>query len=214
MSKGVSDKLLQQNFQRLDLPDADIYWSPAWLDTPEADKLLQTLTDTLAWEAREIKMFGRVLPQPRLTAWYGEPAARYTYSGLSWDPLPWTEELAALRKRLERLCLIDFNSVLANLYRDGADSMGWHSDDEKELGPEPVIASLSLGAERDFQFRHRSRKSLPTETIRLTHGSLLLMAGSTQHHWKHQLPKRKRVSAPRINLTFRQIKGGGLAGGA
>ena len=194
------------NGKRLDLPDAEIYWWPNWLVNQEADQLLQKLTETLAWEAREIRMFGKWLPQPRLTAWYGAPEAHYRYSGLDWEPRPWTPELADLRQRLEAACNTSFNSVLANLYRHGQDSMGWHSDAEPELGAQPVIASISLGATRDFQLRHKTRKDVPTETLQLSHGSLLLMAGPTQHFWKHQLPKRKRVSEARINLTFRQIR--------
>lgn len=142
---------------------------------------------------------------PRRCAWYGDPGARYAYSGLPLEPLPWTQALAGLRKALESHLGAPFNSVLANWYRDGHDRMGWHADDEASLGPEPLIASLSLGAPRRFALRHRTRRDLPTAAITLEHGSLLVMAGPTQRCWKHALPAMARVTDPRINLTFRYV---------
>ncbi len=188
----------------LPLPDADIQLIPDFLTPAQADDLLQQLKTTIHWEQRSIKMFGKVLPQPRLTAWYGDPDARYTYSGLTWEPLPWTDALTSVKTQLETATQLSFNSVLLNLYRNGQDSMGWHSDDEPELGKNPAIASLSLGATRRFHLQHRSNKTLK-HPLDLTHGSLLLMQGPTQHHWRHQLPKSKRVTEPRINLTFRTV---------
>lgn len=148
-------------------------------------------------------MFGRTVPAPRLEAWYGDPGAAYTYSGLAHEPLPWTAELQDLRERVESATATTFNSVLANLYRSGADSNGWHADDEPELGEQPVIASLSLGATRRFLLRHRA--SGERVELMLEAGSLLVMRGATQQCWQHCVPKQRTVQAPRINLTFRRV---------
>lgn len=186
------------------LPDADLRYAPHWLAAPEAAALLATLRATLNWQQQPIRMFGRWVLQPRLTAWYGDTGAGYTYSGLHHAPLPWTTELLALRQRLIAETGFAFNSVLCNCYRNGTDSMGWHSDDEPELGNNPTIASVSLGGPRRFLLRrktdHRSRHELVLES-----GSLLLMHGTTQHQWQHSLPRTARPVAERINLTFRQI---------
>lgn len=189
---------------RLPLADGDLFWVPDFLDAPTADRLLRRLARELAWRQEHIRLFGRRVAQPRLSVWYGDAGARYRYSSLDLFPLPWSRSLAALRGRLDDLLNAGFNSVLANLYRDGRDSMGWHSDDEPELGPEPVIASLSLGATRRFQLRHRTRRNERCE-LELTNGSLLVMAGSTQQFWQHQVSKTRRPVGPRINLTFRRI---------
>ena len=189
------------------LPQADLLFDPAFLPGAEADALLAGLTAEVAWEQRAIRMFGQQLPQPRLTAWYGDPAARYTYSGLTWEPRPWTPALHALRQRLEAATRTRFNSVLLNRYRDGRDSMGWHSDDEPELGPAPAIASLSLGATRRFRLRPRAGLAHAPFGLDLPHGSLLLMRGPTQHHWQHALPKTARPVGERLNLTFRWVAG-------
>ena len=148
-------------------------------------------------------MFGRTLPSPRRTAWYGDHA--YRYSRLTWSPRPWTDELIKIKTRIETLCDAPFNGVLLNLYRDGRDSMGWHSDDEAELGPAPVIASLSLGAPRRFVFRCRA-DAADKHALELPHDSLLIMRGDTQANWQHALPKTAKPVAPRINLTFRWIE--------
>jgi alkylated DNA repair dioxygenase AlkB len=152
-------------------------------------------------------MFGREVTAPRLTAWFGDPHASYVYSGVRHDPVPWTPTLADLRARVERATEHAFNSVLLNFYRDGEDSVSWHSDDEPELGAQPVIASLSLGATRVFQLKHKRRADLARVDIELSHGSLLLMSGNCQSHWKHQIPKRRGRTrpGPRINLTFRRV---------
>ena len=144
---------------------------------------------------------------PRLQAWFGEAHCRYAYSGLQLPPLPWTPALLELRARVEGLAGRPFNSVLLNYYRDGRDSVSWHSDDEKELGPDPVVASLSLGAPRRFQMKHRSRGDLPRPAWELGHGSLLLMGRGSQTGWRHQLPKQPGVKEARVNLTFRSIVG-------
>lgn len=185
------------------MPGADVTFAPAWLDSEAADALLAVLLAELPWEVHRIRMFGRVVDSPRLSAWIGDEDAAYRYSGTRFVPHPWTPVLAALRDHVADACNAGFNSVLANLYRDGSDRMGWHSDDEPELGPEPLIASLSLGAERTFRFRAKAGGE--PLAIDLPHGSLLRMAGSTQRLYKHELPVRKRVAGPRINLTFRWI---------
>ena len=189
------------------LPQADLLFDPAFLPEPEATVLLAELTAEVAWEQRAIRIFGQEIPQPRLTAWYGDPAARYTYSGLRWEPRPWLPALHALRQRLEAATGTRFNSVLLNLYRDGRDSMGWHADDEPELGPAPAIASLSLGAARRFRLRPRAGLTHAPFGLDLAAGSLLLMRGPTQQHWQHALPKTARPVGPRLNLTFRWVAG-------
>ncbi|MES2130056.1 MAG: alpha-ketoglutarate-dependent dioxygenase AlkB [Pseudomonadota bacterium] len=164
-------------------------------------QVLRELIDGTDWRAEHITVYGKQYLQPRLTAWHGE--ARYAYSGLSLDPLPWTPLLAAIRDAVQAVTACRFNSVLLNYYRDGQDSMGMHSDDEAELGPEPAIASLSFGATRTFILKHKRRKL--RHTIVLTDGSLLLMHGPTQHNWLHGIHKESRPCGARVNLTFRYI---------
>lgn len=191
---------------QLSLPEAEVYLVPNFIAPAAQPQLQQTLEQEAAWRQEEIRMFGKAVPQPRLTAWYADAGKSYTYSGLRWEPLPWLPALRELRHQLEQTTGAAFNSVLLNLYRHGQDSMGWHSDDEPELGRNPIIASITLGAPRIFAFRHRQ---LPDQKLRLTlpSGSLLLMAGATQHHWQHQLPKTAKAVEPRVNLTFRYILG-------
>jgi alkylated DNA repair dioxygenase AlkB len=188
------------------LPDGLIYHLPRFLPTPDATAVLEALASGPGWEQHRLMLFGRERLTPRLCAWYGDPDARYAYSGKALEPLPWTAPLAALRERLEVALGVRFNSVLANLYRNGADSMGWHSDDEASLGPQPVIASLSLGATRRFMLRHRRRRDVPPMSLLLEHGSLLLMVGDTQRHWHHAVPKTRQPVGTRINLTFRHVR--------
>ncbi|WP_035565058.1 alpha-ketoglutarate-dependent dioxygenase AlkB family protein [Hymenobacter sp. IS2118] len=192
-------------FSTLPLPQADLLFDPAFLPLTEADALLAQLIREVAWEQRSIRMFGKELPQPRLTAWYGDPDAHYSYSGLAWEPQPWTPVLLQLRQRIEAATGAAFNSVLLNYYRNGRDSMGWHADDEPELGPVPAIASLSLGATRRFRLRPRAGLAAAPYGLDLPTGSLLLMRGPTQQHWQHALPKTARPMGPRLNLTFRQV---------
>ena len=187
------------------LPGASLTLLPDWLERERADRLFDELRDTLPWSVHRLRMFGRTVDSPRLSAWIGDPAATYRYSGTDFAPHPWTEALSALRERLERELEVPFNSVLANLYRTGRDAMGWHSDDEPELGPQPAIASVSLGGERRFALKHRQDATLH-RTFELPHGSLLVMAGDTQHLYRHALPRTAREVAPRINLTFRWIE--------
>ena len=190
--------------QRLDLPDADVRLDPAWLSAADADALFDTLRASLHWENHAVRLFGRQQPAPRLSCWIGDRAARYHYSGVTRLPGAWTPALAAVRACLRDALEIDFNSVLANLYRDGRDAMGWHADNERELGPAPVIASVSLGATRRFVLKHRG--GTPRLALDLPPGSLLLMQGATQSNYRHALPRTARAVGPRINLTFRQVR--------
>ena len=189
----------------LSLPDAEVLLDVHFLAPAEAATLLAELTATVAWRQEPIKLFGREVMQPRLTAWYGDPDATYRYSGLRLEPLPWLPALQQLRARLEAATGARFNSVLLNLYRSGQDSMGYHADDEPELGPAPVIASLTLGATRTF--RLKSRPGVPAQALSLPlpAGSLLVMRGETQQNWLHALPKTVRPVGPRLNLTFRLV---------
>lgn len=175
-----------------------------WLQPGEADALFEALMQQVRWEVHRIVMFGRPVDSPRLSCWIGDPGTGYVYSRTRFEPRPWPPALAALRQRVDAAAGVAMNSVLANLYRDGRDAMGWHSDDEPELGPRPVIASLSLGGTRRFAVKHR-RDPDRKFTLELPHGSLLLMHGDSQAAWKHALPRTARPVRPRINLTFRRV---------
>jgi alkylated DNA repair dioxygenase AlkB len=191
--------------QRFEMPDANVTYYPAYFTSAEGDDFLHNLIETIAWRQETIRMFGKAISQPRLTAWYGDEGAIYTYSNLTNHPLKWTPELLAIKARAETIAQTNFNSVLLNYYRNGQDSMGWHQDNEPELGAHPVIASVNFGATRRFQLRHKKRKDLDTISIDLEHGSLLVMCGTTQECWKHQVPKTTQSIGARINLTFRLI---------
>lgn len=188
----------------LHLRDAHVSWHRHWLPTAEADALQRTLREAVPWEVHRIRLFGRQVDSPRLSCWMGDADARYRYSGTDFVPVPWHPALLPLRERLAGFCGGPFNSVLLNRYRDGDDGMGWHSDNESELGPAPLIASLSLGAERRFLLRRRDDHARKAEVV-LGDGDLLLMGGPTQQHYQHALPKSTRPLAERINLTFRWI---------
>jgi alkylated DNA repair dioxygenase AlkB len=183
--------------------DGELYLLNKFYPSCDADRLFALFKTELAWQEEEIFIFGKWCKVPRLMCWYGDAGATYRYSGVDHQPLPWNDELRSVRKKTEQRCQCTFNSVLANLYRNGSDSMGCHADDEKELGVNPVIASLSFGDERLFRLHHKRRKQ--TVDIQLGHGDLLIMAGVLQHHWVHSLPKTKSLKMPRINLTFRKI---------
>lgn len=187
-----------------DLPDADVRHLAGWLPPAQAGALQAALLRDIPWEVHRIRMFGRWVDSPRLSCWMGDPDARYRYSGADFLPHPWADVLMPLRDRLQEELCTPFNSVLLNRYRSGTDSMGWHSDDEPELGAQPVIASLSLGAARRFLLRHRDHHAAKAEFL-LADGDLLVMAGRTQAHYQHALPKSSRVHGERVNLTFRQI---------
>lgn len=177
---------------------------PNMFGEKEATVLYHQLQHTILWQEKSIIIFGREVMQPRLVAWYGDEGIAYTYSGKTLTALPWTADLRKIKERAEAMTGETFNSVLCNFYRNGQDSMGWHSDDEKELGEEPAIASVSFGTQRKFVLKEKNGSD-KTELI-LDNGSLLFMYGRCQQHYKHALPKSMRVSQGRINLTFRRIK--------
>jgi len=187
------------------LQDADIIYFPAFLSREEADSLFLELLENTPWQQDEITVYGKKHLQPRLTALFGNEGKPYSYSNIVMQPRYWTLPLQKLKSHVENVSETVFTTVLLNYYRDGSDSNGWHADNEKELGTNPVIASLSLGAERNFQLKHNIDASQKKNII-LENGSLLLMKGSTQHFWKHQVPKTTKPIGPRINLTFRVIK--------
>ena len=193
------------NCSEIVIPDAEVFLYPTLLSYHEADQLFDTLKKNIIWEKQKIKLYGEVHDVPRLTAWYGDPNKSYIYSGIKLNTNPWNAVLLKIREKIEKISKIKFNSVLLNLYRSGSDSVSWHSDDEPELGKNPVIGSLSLGETRQFQMKHKFNRDLK-QKILLQHGSFLLMRGKTQHHWLHQIPKRKNFKGERINLTFRVIK--------
>ena len=188
----------------LPLDNAEVAFDARWLPEADADRLLRGLREVVQWEIHRIRLFGREHASPRLSCWIGDSGTGYRYSGSYFEPRPWPPELTGLRERLCAELGTGFNSVLANLYRDGSDCMGWHSDDETELGPAPVIASLSLGATRRFVLKHRREPQRKLE-IALPHGSLLVMSGATQRNYRHALPRTAKPVGERINLTFRRI---------
>ena len=187
-----------------DLQDTRLRYVPDFFNAENANFYFEKLQQEVPWKQDKIKLFGKEHFQPRLSAFFAEKNVNYAYSGLKLKPEDFSEEILQIKKSVEKISRLTFNSCLANLYRDGQDSMGWHSDDEKELGKNPVIASVSFGAERIFHLKNKTDKTLKRK-ISLAHGSLLLMEGATQHNWKHQLPKTKKNIGPRLNLTFRKI---------
>jgi alkylated DNA repair dioxygenase AlkB len=185
--------------------DGEVIFYENFFDYKESNKLLTELSSATKWQQDTIKMFGKSIPLPRLTAWYGDEGKSYTYSGIEQHPEPWTPILSRIKERVEEIAEVTFNSVLLNLYRDGKDSVSWHSDDEPALGQNPIIASVSFGSIRRFKFKHKHDQKQKAD-IDLTPGSLLLMKGETQHYWFHQIAKTTKDVTPRINLTFRIIK--------
>ncbi len=183
----------------------EAYFYPAFFDNTESDALFQSLLTQVNWKQEPIRIFGKEVMQPRLTAWFAEEGKSYSYSGITMEAYPWNETLIKIKSKVEKKADVKFNSALLNLYRDGRDSMGWHRDNEKELGVNPVIASVSFGAMRTFQLREYQTKS-NLRSIPLGHGSMLLMRGETQPYWEHQVPKTNKINAPRINITFRVVK--------
>ena len=174
-----------------------------FFNSVDSNKLLKKFISKLPWESMIIKMFGKDTKIPRLQCWVGDEGCEYRYSGKQLNRQIWSQDLIMIRKKIYKELKIDFNSVLANYYRDGKDSMGWHSDDEKELGPNPTIASISFGSERDLVFRNKISKE--TLAIPQTNGCLILIDGKTQKNWQHSIKKTQKVIGPRINLTFRNI---------
>ena len=172
-------------------------------EIPDPGAYFSALMEEVPWRQESIKVFGKEHEMPRLTCWMGD--APYTYSGLLNSPAPWSRSVSALRRIVEDRAEHEFNGVLLNLYRRGADSMGWHADDEPALGPNPVIASVSLGAQRRFRFKPKPHHHGESTGIDLPSGSVLIMRGQTQANWMHAIPKTSRKIAPRINLTFRSL---------
>jgi len=198
------DLALNKKRLNLNLPDAKISYFPHFLDHDLAGSFFKIFLNELEWRQHPIKIFGKLLPQPRLTSLYGINDQSYTYSNLTLKPHIYTPQLLEINEKLKEFTKVNFTHCLANLYRNGNDSMGWHSDNEKELGKNPIIASLSFGATRRFQLKHKTESTLKYQ-MELEQGSLLLMEGTTQHFWKHQLPKTAKPISSRINLTFRTI---------
>ena len=189
---------------RLDLPDSDIIYYPKFFSKPKVDSYFKNLLTGTAWQQDDIKIFGKVYAQPRLTALYASNDKQYSYSNIIMKPHLFTDMLLDIKSELEKYHPHGFTTCLLNFYRNGRDSNGWHADNEKELGKNPVIASISLGAERMFHLKHNKNPDLKHKMI-LEHGSLLIMQGETQHMWKHQIPKTAKQVGERINLTFRVI---------
>jgi alkylated DNA repair dioxygenase AlkB len=188
----------------INLPDANIRLFPHFLNPDMAAKLFQVFSNKVPWRHDPIKVFGKTYMQPRLTSLHGTTNQGYGYANIRMQAQPMMPELNDILQRIAKIDNSDFNIVLLNLYRDGNDSNGWHADNEKELGQNPVIASVSLGAPRLFKLKHRYDKNLKHQLL-LESGSLLLMSGATQHYWLHQVPKTKKQVGPRINLTFRKV---------
>ncbi|RLQ21204.1 alpha-ketoglutarate-dependent dioxygenase AlkB [Seongchinamella sediminis] len=205
-----SELFAQATLEPLPLAEAELLFCPRIaLGLAAADALGQ-LREQTPWSQESIRLYGKRYLQPRLTAWYGEPGARYRYSGKTYEPLPFTPLLLRLKQVVEQASAAVYNSVLLNYYRDGADAMGLHADDEPELGPEPCIASLSLGETREIYFRHKRRRDLGTFKLALPSSSLLVMRGATQANWKHGIRKLSHACGPRLNLTFRRVYAEGL----
>ena len=187
------------------MQDAEVYYLRHLPLGETSHIVMHRLIDEVSWRAENIVVWGRTYPQPRLIAWYGDMGRNYAYSGINLSPLAWTRVLLDIKSRVKAAARTNFNSVLLNYYRDHRDSMGLHSDDEPELGERPILASLSLGEERTFILKHKSEKALKPVRLKLASGSLLLMKGETQRHWKHGIDKETRPCGPRVNLTFRRI---------
>ena len=192
------------NKEEIIVIENQVFLYPDFFNNQEAGHFLEALIEKIQWQQEQIIVFGRNVTVPRLIAWHGDAHVCYRYSGIDHIASPWNTTLTDIRDRVSDYVSESFNGVLLNLYRNGQDSMGWHSDDEPEMGSHPVIASVSLGQERNFQLRRKDNHKNKINLV-LPHGSLLLMQGNTQLEWQHQLPKSRRVMTPRINLTYRKI---------
>jgi len=188
-----------------DLPDASIEYFPNFFDENQSKELFEKLLKEIPWQQDDITVYGKTHPQPRLTALFGNEGKPYSYSNIVMYPHAWNPILMFIKNEIEEQCNENFTTVLLNLYRDGKDSNGWHADNEKELGRNPVIASVSFGAERSFHLKHNTIADTKQKIV-LENGSLLIMKGTTQHFWKHQIDKTAKPTGPRINLTFRIIR--------
>lgn len=191
--------------QHLNLADSDIRYYPNFISSPEATTYFKSFLEHTQWQQDDITVFGKTYPQPRLTALYANNNKSYSYSNITMQPVVFTNELLEIKNKVEELAKISFTTCLINRYRNGKDSNGWHADNERELGKNPIIASVSLGAGRFFHLKHNTNAALRYKLL-LEHGSLLIMGGETQHYWKHQLPKTAKQIGERINLTFRVLK--------
>lgn len=187
-----------------EIRNGEILFYPSFFDLEVSRTFFNSLRNNISWKQESMQMYGKKMLFPRLTAWYGDTDKSYTFSGLTLQPNNWITELQAIKNKIEPIAGVAFNSVLLNLYRNGNDSISWHSDNEKELGINPVIASVNFGETRTFQIRHiRTNEKID---IILKNGSLLIMQGEMQHYWQHQVPKTNKVVNERINLTFRVLK--------
>jgi len=196
---------LDRQFEPISMPDADVSILHN-LDMPlPYDMMLRKLIDQTIWRQEAVRIYGKEYQQPRLVALYGDSGKRYDYSGIALHPLPWTDLLREIKRSIEDCTEHSFNAVFLNLYRDHNDSMGFHSDDERELGKNPVIASVTFGATRMFLLKHKFKKELPLVKVPLESGTVLLMKGTTQHNWKHGINKQTAPCGPRVNLTFRTL---------
>jgi alkylated DNA repair dioxygenase AlkB len=188
----------------ISIPNGEYIYLPDFFTKPQSDKYFQVLKDNILWKQESMNMYGKQVMFPRLTAWYGDNDKPYSFSGITLRPHSWSKELLEIKNKIEPIANTQFNSVLLNQYRNGNDSISWHTDAEKELGLNPIIGSVNFGATRKFQLRHIETKE--KIEIELTHGSLLIMQGELQHFWQHQVPKTAKIVNERINLTFRVIK--------
>jgi alkylated DNA repair dioxygenase AlkB len=204
MQSLLFENLEKDPLQNLLPEHGSVYYYPEFCDVVSSAHLVKVLQESLVWESDQLIMFGKRITTRRKVAWVGDLDCSYTYSGVQKNPQAWTPELIQIKTRFEEMTQTAFNSCLLNLYHDGNDGMGWHSDDEKELDAQAPIASLSLGAKRKFAFRNKENKS--TVSVFLENGSALIMHAPTQDYWQHSLLKTKTVHEPRINLTFRRIK--------
>jgi len=205
MNDSLSLFDVNHTVESIPLPDATLSFIPLFYRFPQSEKYKEALLTEIDWRQEKIFLWRKEHVQPRLSAWYGDERSIYSYSGKTFEPLPWTPTLRIIKADVERALGCRFNSVLANLYRNEQDGMGWHSDDERELGNTPLIASLSLGETRTFKMRHKDRKELKPLSLALTDGSLLIMSGETQKFWRHAVNKESKAKNARINLTFRHI---------
>lgn len=202
ISKSDVKKITKDGFTMID--NGEYLYLSNFFSISESNILFAELRKNIHWKQESMNMFGKKIDFPRLTAWYGNNDKPYSFSGITLQPLPWNNEILEIKNKIETKIKSEFNSVLLNLYRDGNDSISWHTDAEKELGKNPIIASVNLGETRKFQLRHIISKE--KVEIDLKHGSLLVMQGELQHFWQHQVPKTKDIKKERINLTFRTIK--------
>ena len=201
----ITKTTLDKNSSEIKADNLSVEYIENFFDFDQSQLYMKYLTNDIKWKREKIRMWGREIVTKKRIAWYADEGKSYTYSGSTFYPVQWDEVLLEIKKQVEQHIRFQFNSVLLNEYKSGEVGMGWHSDDEKELGIDPIIASLSFGANRDFIFKHKTDKSFEKIKIHLKSGSLLIMSGSTQHYWKHSLPKRLKVRDPRVNLTFRKI---------